>query len=310
MVIFIVIVIFNHNYENLTSISNESIQSIASLYNNSLLNVSNMVSSGNTTTNTLNVTNGAAFASPPSPNPSISLGTNKTTNFLQNAGAGLYNSLVNKGDDIIYTGGKNDLNIVPLSPGPSGIKITSAGTVGIGSVQQSSTPGSNPALQIGMGGNGTINFLNNASAGAYNPSVSSGDNVIFSSAGTRNTVPNLSIVPWSGSEGGITIKKDGSTTVNGPLIIGNRIIGPIMKDVRLTDGWDLESSKQSSINSCSSRCLTKYPDTVCGILYKYSDPNNTNCWCKLNSAFKNNANTASGVNTNDSGFGWMSRIVI
>lgn len=311
LIILLTYVFFYQNKEYLTPISttsNEAIQQVGSVFNSGNMTLTNLTATG-----TLNVQNGATFSSPSQPNPSLSLGTNKTTNFLQNAGTGSYNPIVTQGDDIIYTTGKNNLDIVPWSGIPSGIKVFNSGTVGIGAVQSSST-GATPALQVGVGGNGTINFLNNAGASNYNPAVSSGDNVIFSSAGSMSTVPNLSIVPWSSVAGGITIKSDGSTIVNGPMYPNGRIVGPVLNNVRLTDGWDVAFTggnagvNQSSITECTQYCLKNHPTTALGAVYRAG--NGTNCWCKGSQALRNNANCVSSPpNTGDDGYGWQSQLI-
>ena len=74
-----------------------------------------------------------------------------------------------------------------------------------------STNGTSPGLTV-SGGSGYINFLNSASAGAYNPATNAGDKLIYFSNGTSGT-GSLLIAPWSGTSSGVRIDSGGTTTI-------------------------------------------------------------------------------------------------
>lgn len=79
---------------------------------------------------------------------------------------------------------------------------------------------SSPALTIGIPWTQSINFLHGAGWGSYNPATSYGDNLIYTEGA------DLSILPRSATAGGIKIKQDGNTVINGPTIFSGSV-GPV-----------------------------------------------------------------------------------
>src|SRR5579862_3727495 len=134
---------------------------------------------------------------------------NGTMMLIPNLSTSAYNGLVQAGDQgIIFYGTAPNAGNLVIGPwsgiGTPGIRMTAAGNVGIGTSSpgalldiKNSTAQNNVALRA-ANANGTMMFIPNLGAGAYNGLVQAGDQgIIF--YGTAPNAGNFVIGPWSGS---------------------------------------------------------------------------------------------------------------
>lgn len=234
IIVIILVIIFVYKYffeltEHLDTISNESIQNIGKIYNDSNLVTSN-----------INVTGNLSVVGSTSSTNIITTGDTKIGGALDVSGP------LNANGNVTLTGTTTNKGVIYIN-GPSGV---------------------DPALKIGA--TNALNILMNANAGAYNPIVSQGDNVIWVDTA------NLDIVPWSNKSGGLKIKNDGTVTAYNTLYT-NGISGIVkqLKGVQATDGWDLKDFSSSSESDCINQCIAN--PAALTAQYRLSDKR---CWCK------------------------------
>jgi hypothetical protein len=139
-------------------------------------------------------------------------------NFLPNATATSLNPIVGLGDSVIASGpsGATDLTLTTNSTTNVGIRIVRTGFVDIDGITTTITTNnsavtSTPSLIVAnsAGTDWRIAFINNASAGAVNPIVQAGDNIVYASSNVGATARNLVLTTTSLATGGIRI--DGTT---------------------------------------------------------------------------------------------------
>jgi hypothetical protein len=148
---------------------------------------------------------------------------------LHNVTGGSWNGLSQAGDHLLFwkTQSVDDANagalvIGPWSNGFKGMRITSAGNVGIGTGETGShrlnvagSIGTNELWVAGSSITKSISLLNNVSGGAWNPLTQTGDNLIL----WKGTNPDqadagaLVIAPWSNANNGIRINPQGNVSI-------------------------------------------------------------------------------------------------
>jgi len=155
-------------------------------------------------------------------------GNNTNIGLLTNTTGGAWNQLTQTGDHLLFWRAVNpdDVNagglvIGPWSNSAKGLKITSAGNVGIGTVETGSyklnVAGRMGTQEIWVSGNGVQNvaLINNLTPGAWNPLTQPGDNMLLwkGSNADQADAGGLVIAPWSNSNNGIRISSQGNVSI-------------------------------------------------------------------------------------------------
>ncbi|MFL5786695.1 MAG: hypothetical protein ACJ748_01465 [Flavisolibacter sp.] len=151
----------------------------------------------------------------------------KNIALLNNVTNAAWNGLSQSGDHLLFwkTPTIDDPNagglvIGPWSNGNNGMRITSAGNVGIGTGQTSfhrlnvaGTVGSN-GVWVANSNTASISLLNNLTPGAWNALTQQGDNLLmWKGASIDQPEGGLVIAPWSNSSKGIRITGEGNVGI-------------------------------------------------------------------------------------------------
>jgi hypothetical protein len=152
----------------------------------------------------------------------------KDISLMYNMTSGAWNPLTQSGDHMLMwkATGIDDVNagglvIGPWSNGFKGMRITSAGNVGIGTGETSfhrlNVNGSTGTKEIWVANSPTkdISLQNNLTQGAWNGLTQPGDNLLMwkSSNPDQADAGGLVIAPWSNANNGIRINSDGNVSI-------------------------------------------------------------------------------------------------
>jgi hypothetical protein len=152
----------------------------------------------------------------------------KDISLMYNMTAGAWNPLIQSGDHMLMwkATGIDDVNAGGLVIGPwsnynRGLRITSAGNVGIGTGETSfhrlNVDGSTGTKEIWVANSPikTITLQNNLTQYAWNPLTQAGDNLLMwkSSNPDQADAGGFVIAPWSNSNNGIRISSQGNVSI-------------------------------------------------------------------------------------------------
>ena len=148
---------------------------------------------------------------------------------LTNTTAGAWNALTQTGDHLLFWKGSTvddeantgGLAIGPWSNSTKGLKITSAGNVGIGTLETGpfklNVAGRTGTQEIWVSGNGvqTVALVNNLTQGGWNSLTQPGDNMLLWKGPNpdQTDAGGLVIAPWSNSTNGLRITSSGNVGI-------------------------------------------------------------------------------------------------